>query len=74
MRLIVFGGTTEGRLLSCEMARLGAAVTVCVATEYGKEEQGEQPGVEVLVRLGHHHGRPHLLEQGRDLQGGLEVV
>ena len=47
MRLIVFGGTTEGRLLSCEMARLGAAVTVCVATEYGKEEQGEQPGVEV---------------------------
>ncbi len=47
MRLIVFGGTTEGRLLSCEMARLGAAVTVCVATEYGKEEQGEQAGVEV---------------------------
>ena len=47
MRLIVFGGTTEGRLLSCEMARLGAAVTVCVATEYGKEEQGEQPGVEI---------------------------
>lgn len=47
MRLIVFGGTTEGRVLSCEMARLGAAVTVFVATEYGKEEQGEQPGLTV---------------------------
>ena len=47
MRLIVFGGTTEGRLLSGELARLGAAVTVCVATGYGREEQGEQPGVEV---------------------------
>ena len=47
MRLTVFGGTTEGRLLSGELARLGAAVTVCVATEYGREEQGEQPGVEV---------------------------
>lgn len=47
MRLIVFGGTTEGRVLSCALARLGAAVTVCVATAYGQEEQGEQPGVEV---------------------------
>ena len=43
MRLIVFGGTTEGRVLSCALARLGAAVTVCVATAYGQEEQGEEP-------------------------------
>jgi len=48
MRFVVFSGTTEGRRLSHELARLGAEVIVCVATEYGKEEQGEAPGVTVL--------------------------
>lgn len=45
----MFGGTTEGRLLSRDLARLGAEVTVCVATDYGKEEQGDEPGVCVLA-------------------------
>lgn len=49
MKSVIFSGTTEGRLLSCELARLGAQVTVCVATDYGREEQGEQPGVTVLA-------------------------
>ena len=49
MRCVIFGGTTEGRALSCELARLGAAVTVCVATSYGAEEQGETAGIEVLA-------------------------
>lgn len=48
MRFVIFSGTTEGRRLSCELARLGGAVTVCVATGYGREEQGEAPGVTVL--------------------------
>lgn len=48
MRFILFSGTTEGRRLSRALAALGGAVTVCVATEYGKEEQGEAPGITVL--------------------------
>lgn len=47
MRIVIFSGTTEGRLLSGELAKLGAEVLVSVATEYGKEEQGELPGVSV---------------------------
>mgnify|MGYP006879772389 CR=1 FL=1 len=34
-----FSGTTEGRSFSRALAALGAAVTVCVATELGAEEQ-----------------------------------
>lgn len=48
-RIVVFGGTTEGRELSRRLADKGAAVTVCVATAYGAEEQGEQTGVTVLT-------------------------
>lgn len=48
MRIVMFGGTTEGRLLSRELARMGAEVTVCVATGYGREEQGDEPGIRVL--------------------------
>ena len=48
MKLVIFSGTTEGRKLSHELARLGAEVTVCVATEYGREEQGDAAGVTVL--------------------------
>ena len=47
MRFVIFGGTTEGRELSHALATLGAVVTVCVATEYGEEEQGSAPGIEV---------------------------
>lgn len=48
MRFVIFSGTTEGRRLSRALAELGGAVTVCVATEYGREEQGEAPGISVL--------------------------
>lgn len=47
MKIVVFGGTTEGRTLSRDLAKLGFAVTVCVATGYGREEQGEAPGITV---------------------------
>lgn len=47
MRIVLFGGTTEGRTLSQELAALGAEVAVCVATEYGREEQGQVSGVTV---------------------------
>ena len=48
MKLMIFSGTTEGRELSCLLADRGAEVTVSVATDYGKEEQGDHPGVTVL--------------------------
>ena len=49
MKLLIFSGTTEGRELSVKLAAAGAEVTVCVATEYGSEEQGSCPGVTTLV-------------------------
>lgn len=48
-RIMIFSGTTEGRELSYLLADKGAEVTVCVATEYGTEEQGERAGVTVLT-------------------------
>ena len=50
MKLVIFGGTTEGRELSERMAAAGALVTVCVATEYGGETQ--PAGDNLAVRVG----------------------
>ena len=47
MNVVVFSGTTEGRSFSRALAALGAAVTVCVATELGAEEQGCADGITV---------------------------
>ncbi len=49
MNILLFGGTTEGRELSRQLAAEGFAVTVCVATDYGREEQGACSGVTVLT-------------------------
>ena len=49
MKIVIFSGTTEGRRLSGELAEAGAEVTVCVASDYGREEQGKLPGVQVRV-------------------------
>ncbi len=48
MKILIFGGTTEGRRLSRMLAAAGAEITVCVATEYGGEQQGEDPDILVL--------------------------
>lgn len=63
MRIVIFSGTTEGRRLSYDLAERGGAVTVCVATEYGSEEQGETPGVTVLT------GRRTVVEMEALLRG-----
>lgn len=63
MRILIFGGTTEGRALSRRLAAKGAEVTVCVATEYGAEEQGETAGVTVLT------GRRNAAEMAELLRG-----
>ena len=49
MNILLFGGTSDGRRLSKELADRGAKVTVCVATAYGGEEQGEHDGIRVLT-------------------------
>ena len=49
MKILIFSGTTEGRALSQRLAGRGAEITVCVATDYGREEQGNVDGVVVLT-------------------------
>ena len=48
MKLLIFGGTTEGRVLAQRAAALGAEVTVSVATPLGAEELAGLHGVRVL--------------------------
>lgn len=47
MKIVIFGGTSEGRELSRELAKAGAEVLVSVASDYGAEEQGAAEGVAV---------------------------
>lgn len=49
MKILIFSGTTEGRALSHLLAEKGAEVTVCVATDYGREEQGTAENITVLT-------------------------
>lgn len=61
MRVVIFSGTTEGRELSAETAALGMETMVCVATEYGKEVQTHESGIQV------HSGR-------LDVEGMTQVL
>ena len=47
MKILLFGGTTEGRELARSLASRGHDVTVCVATELGAEELRGIPGLDV---------------------------
>lgn len=47
LRVVVFAGTTEGRLLAERLSCAGAEVVVCVATEYGEKIIPEQSGITV---------------------------
>lgn len=49
MRLLIFGGTTEGRVLAEAAAALGAETTVSVATPLGAEELAGLDSVRVLT-------------------------
>lgn len=46
-KVVIFGGTSEGRELSKRLAEEGADVTVCVASEYGSAVQERQQGITV---------------------------
>ena len=63
MRVVIFSGTTEGRMLSAETAAMGAETVVCVATEYGKTLQEHVPGTKT------HTGRMDAQEMAGVLQG-----
>lgn len=49
MRVLVFGGTTEGRLMADELVRRGLEVTVSVATPLGAEELSRCSGLKIWV-------------------------
>ncbi len=49
-KVLLFAGTTEGRILARFLARRGAWVCACVATEYGREALKEEPNL--VVRAG----------------------
>ena len=49
MKIIIFGGTNEGRRLSYQLADMGFQVTVSVATDYGRQEQGDRRGISVVT-------------------------
>lgn len=68
MKIVVFSGTTEGRLFSRQLAAQGAEVLVSVATPLGAEEQGHLRGVTV------HCGRLTPEEMATLLQGAALCV
>lgn len=47
-RILIFAGTTEGRILSEKLAALGVEHLVSVATEYGEMVMNEHPCTEIL--------------------------
>ena len=61
-RIVVFAGTTEGRLLAERLAASGVEVTACVATEYGEKLMPEQSCLQV------HRGRMDAEEMADFLQ------
>lgn len=46
-KIVIFSGTTEGRLLAESFAAAGVPVIVCVATEYGQEVMKPDPLITV---------------------------
>lgn len=66
MKIIIFGGTTEGRELSAALASEGADVTVSVASEYGAEEQTSDYGIKIEEGP-KDEGEMRLLIRGADL-------
>ena len=49
MKILLFGGTTEGRVLAQKLLAVGHAVTVSVATELGAEMLGDFPKDHILT-------------------------
>ena len=65
MKVLLFGGTTEGRELAGRLAEAGFGLTLCVATEYGAALAPELPGLEVRAGRLDRSGMEALLARGR---------
>ena len=70
-QVIVFAGTTEGRIIGEWLAAEGVETLCCVATEYGKELMKPEPGLDVrqgrlsaeeMQELFEKEGRPLVLD------------
>ena len=46
-QVLIYSGTTEGRILAEHLAQNGVFATVCVATEYGSEMMQPHPNIQV---------------------------
>ena len=49
MKILLFGGTTEGRVLAQRLSRAGVEVVLSVATGYGAALAPEGPGLRVIA-------------------------
>ncbi len=87
MKILVFGGTTEGRVLAQCLTDLGHEVTVSVATELGAEMMGnfsdiltgrlEQPAMERLLQayaLCIDATHPYAVEVTKNIQAACEAT
>ncbi len=63
-RILLFGGTTEGRKMAQKLSELGYAVTVCVATQTGADYLAKIPGLRIET------GRKDALEMAALMQEG----
>ena len=48
-KVIIFGGTTEGRELASDLAKAGIGSVYMVATDYGKMVVDESPFIDVHI-------------------------
>lgn len=46
-KLLIFSGTSDGRILAEKLADAGHEITVCVATEYGGQVMPDNPAIKV---------------------------
>lgn len=64
MKVLLFGGTTEGRQLAQWLGAQGIPATLCVATRYGAELAPQVPGLEVRWGRLDRAGMDELLARG----------
>lgn len=63
MHILLFGGTSEGRLLAERLHAKGVDLTMCVATEYGASLLPEKAGIRLLAGRLDERGICALLER-----------
>jgi precorrin-6x reductase len=72
-RILIFAGTTEGRLLCEALSAAGIGAVASVATEYGREILPALPGIEVLAGRLDARSMTELI-QGRSIQTVVDAT